>query len=118
MPYLRQRQRIATNGRVGVRFSVEQRDQLIRSPHTPREVAHRLHRAPVRGGKLEIRLDRAALDAVILAVAHEPENDTRPAKTRDRRAQATFLRYLENLSDRFEDEDDGNADSAAESELT
>ena len=106
MPYLRQRQRLAANERVGVRFNLEQRDRLLRSPHLPREIAHRLHRAPVKKGKLEIRLGRDSLDAVILAAANLPEDASPTAKLSARRADAIFLRYLENLADRFEEAED------------
>ena len=58
MPYLRQRQRIAPNGRVAVRLNPGQRDVLLRSPHIPKDLGHLLHHAPVKKGKLEIRTDR------------------------------------------------------------
>jgi hypothetical protein len=103
MPYLRQRQRIAANGRIGVRLNPGQRDQLLRSPLLSRQTGHLLHRAPVRKGKLEIRLDRASLDAMILAAASFPEEESAHSKVAARRAHATFLRYLEGLADRFEE---------------
>lgn len=102
MPYLRQRQRIAANGRVAVRLNPGQRDVLLRSPHIPKDLGHLLHHAPVKKGKLEIRTDRPTLAAMIAAVVAAPVSD------RDtQRALDTFVRYLEGLEDRFADSQTG-----------
>lgn len=68
------------------------------SPDTPRELGHMLHRAPVRSGKLTIRVDRASLDALIRVTARAS-----PTDRREERALASLLRYLESLEDRFAD---------------
>lgn len=108
MPYLRQRQRIPTNGKTAVRLSTGQRDLFIASPGLPRDIVFALKRAPVRKGKLEVRVGRASLDAMILAAAAaipEPPSDPAPrALVARRRELGTFVRYLEELEDRFEDE--------------
>lgn len=108
MPYLRQRQRIPVNGKITVRLSTDQRDLLIGSPTLPRDIVFALKRAPVKKGKLEVRLGRDSLDKTILVVAAAiPELPAGPAPrslVTMRRTLDTFVRYLEDLSDRFEDE--------------
>jgi hypothetical protein len=103
MPYLRQLPRIPATGKIAVRLTPAQRDVLLGSSRTPRDVGHRLHRAPVRKGKLEVRVGREALDALILiAAAAIPTAPASRAEREQARALDTFVRYLEDLSDRFE----------------
>lgn len=110
MPYLRQRPRVPATGKIGVRLTPDQRDLFLCSPGLPRDLGHLLHRAPVRKGKLEVRIGRAALDTLILAAAAAmpdlPAGPAPRALVETRRALDTFVRYLENLSDRFEEEDE------------
>lgn len=104
MPYSRQRPRIAPNGRVAVRLTTVQRDMFMHAPEMPKDLAHALHRAPVRAGKLSIRATQASLAVLIsVAAAH-------PARNREEeRALSTLVRYLEGLEDRFEEPEDGEA---------
>lgn len=97
MPHSRQLPRIPFNGKIGVRLKPFQRDQLLRSSCVPPELGHRLHRAPVRKGRLEIRADLPGVEAMITAAVEAPAPD-RAAE----RALDTFVRYLEDLADRFE----------------
>ena len=96
MPYSRQRPRIAPTGRVTLRLNTLQRDLFIHSPDTPKNLAHVLHRATVREGKLTVRVSREELDALIAAAA----NVEAPDRQTDR-ALAALLRYMESLEDRF-----------------
>lgn len=102
MPYSRQRPRIAPNGRVPVRLTTAQRDLFIKAGETPRELGYALHRAPVRSGKLRVRVTRAALEALISVAAKSGARDRE-----EERALGTLVRYLEGLEDRFEPGDDG-----------
>ncbi len=107
MPYLRQRPRIPATGKIGVRLTTDQRDLLLASPQLPREIIFALKRAPVKKGKLEVRMGRVPLDAMILVVAAAiPDLPPAPvprALVEMRRSLNTFVLYLEELSDRFED---------------
>lgn len=96
MSYLRQRPRIAPNGRVTVRLTPAQRDALIAAPGTPRSLSHALHRAHVTRGELSLRIAGAELDAFIAAAATAPAKDKK-----SERALAMLLRYPEGLEDRF-----------------
>lgn len=98
MPHTRRQPRVAPTGRVTVRLSTEQRNLFIESAETPKDLGHALHRAPVREGKLTVRVDRAELDALIAAAANIDTSDRR-----EERALQSLLRYLESLEDRFED---------------
>jgi hypothetical protein len=110
MPYLRQRPRIPATGKIAVRLSTAQRDLLMGSAGLPREIVFTLKRAPVKKGKLEVRVRRASLDAMILAAAAAiPELPPAPVPRSIltmRRQLDTFVRYVEDLEDRFEDEAD------------
>jgi hypothetical protein len=110
MPYLRQRQRIPATGKIGVRLTTDQRDFLLASPGLAREAAFALKRAPVKKGKLEVRMGRGSLDAMIaVAAAAIPDLPPGPAPRsliEMRRSLNVFVGYLENLSDRFEDEEE------------
>jgi hypothetical protein len=100
MPYLRQRQKIPATGRVPLKLSPAQRDQLLGTTNLPRKLGHLLHHAPVKQGKLRIRLTNAELDALILSAATIPTSDPTA-----KRALDTFLSYLEAQSDRFDSEE-------------
>ena len=104
MPYSRRLPRIAPNGRIALWLSPTQRDLFIGSPEIPQDLGHALHRAPVRKGKLTLRVTRDSLDALIRAAA----GFTAQGRG-DERALATLLRYLQSLEGRF---DDGPADEA------
>jgi hypothetical protein len=109
MPYSRQRPRIASNGRIAVRLSTSQRDLFIRAPETPKDLAHVLHRAPVRSGKLSVRLTRVSLEALIAAAANSHAPDRKAAHE-----LATLLRYLEGLEDRFAEPEYEDESTASE----
>lgn len=94
----RLRPRVALNGRISVRLNPEQRDLCARAAETPRDLAYALRNAPVREGKLSVRVGRAELDALIAAVAGAPAEGRR-----EERELAVFVRYLEGLADRFEE---------------
>lgn len=96
--YLRQRQRIPATGKIRVTLSPGQRDLLLATKGMPRDLGHLLHRAPVKKKKLEIRLGRQSLLALITAVLAVPTPDNR-----SRRALDVFLRYLEDLEERFDE---------------
>lgn len=99
MPHSRQLPRIAAQGRVTLRLVTWQRDLFLADPAFSRSLAAALKRAPVRDGKLGVRVNRAELDALIQAAArHTPEN-----KLRERELSA-LLNYLEGVEDRFEDD--------------
>jgi hypothetical protein len=97
MHYSRQRPRVASTGRISVRLAIWQRDLFIASNVIPKDLAHMLHRTPVRAGKLSIRITREFLDELI-AVASK----SRAPEGRTEREIVTLLRYLETLEDRFE----------------
>src|SRR4051812_44417658 len=99
MPYLRQRPKIAANGRVAVKLTPPQRDQLIATGALTRALGHFLHHAPVARGKLEVRLRAEEVDALIAAAIKIPADGAAP-----KRAVDIFIRYLEDRSDRFEPE--------------
>ena len=107
MPYSRQRPLLAPTERITVRLKTDQRDRFIQATGTPKNLAHELHRAPVRAGKLSLRVTRESLEALIAVAAQSPAADRR-----EDRALATLLRYLESLEDRFADPNDP-ADAAA-----
>jgi hypothetical protein len=109
MPYLRRLPRIAPGGRVSLWLNPAQRDLFIRSPDTPRALGHALHHAPVRKGKLTLRVTRESLDALITVAARFA------AQSRDEeRAVSTLLRYLESLEDRFDDAFPADEDRASD----
>ena len=99
MPYLRQRAKIPATGRVTVRLDTTQRDWLEGAVGTPRALGHRLHRAPVHKGKLEIRVDREELAALIAAAVGLPVADKQSERAID-----SFVRYLEMQEERFADD--------------
>jgi hypothetical protein len=99
MPHSRRLPAVPATGRVAVRLDTAQRDLFIHAKGTPANLGHLLHRAPVRNGKLTVRLSRAELNALIGAAA----DVTAPDKKTER-ALDTLLRYLEGLEDRFEEE--------------
>ncbi len=100
----RLRPRVASQGRVSVRLNPSQRDLLARSHETSRELAHALRKAPVREGKLTVRVSRHELESLVAAAA--------AATAPDRRAERdlnSLLRYLEDLEDRFAEPADDSA---------
>jgi hypothetical protein len=99
MPYSRRLPRIARTGRVAIWLNPAQRDLFIQSPDTPKDLGHALHHAPVRKGKLTLRVTRESLDALIAVAA-----GFRPQSRGEDRALTTLLRYLESVEDRFGDE--------------
>lgn len=101
MPYSRQQPKIAANGRIGIRLSPEQRDLLMRAPEVPRGLGHLLHRAPVRKGRLELRVTRDELDCLIAGAAR-----TSVTGRQAERELNVFLGYLEDLADRFAEPED------------
>lgn len=88
--------RVAPTGRLGVRLNTLQRDLFVRSAETPRDLVYALRNAPVRDGKLSVRVRRAELDALISAAAAAPA-----ATRREERELAALVRYLEGMADRF-----------------
>ena len=104
MSHVRRLPKIAPTGRVAVRLSPAQRDQVLNSRTLPRKLGHLLHRAPVREGKLEIRVSQPELEALITSAAGVVVSE--PAALR---ALDVFLDYLETQADRF-------AERAAEAE--
>jgi hypothetical protein len=84
---------------------------FIASATVPKDLGHVLHRAAVRGGELSVRVDRADLDRLIMAAA----NQSSPDKRAERKLEA-LLRYLETMSDRFEEPEEGNEYEAAGNE--
>lgn len=109
MRFSRQRPRVAPTGRITVRLTTGQRDLFIKAGRTPKDLAYALHRAPVRGGKLSIRVTREVLDALIAAAAI--------SRAPDRRAEqdlAALLRYLEALEDRFAEPEGPDEPDAAD----
>ena len=98
MPFSRRQPRIASGGRVTLRLTVVQRDRLLASPALPKNLGHLLHRAPVREGRLGVRVTRAELAALIAAAAEVKARDDR-----EERALGALLRYLETQEERFED---------------
>jgi hypothetical protein len=96
MPFSRQRSRIAANGRVSIRLNTFQRDLFLDNRDVPASLAYTLKNAPVRDGKLSVRVNSRELDALILAAARISSPDKRLTRELD-----TLLRYLERLEDRF-----------------
>lgn len=96
MPYSRQRPRIAPTGRVSLRLHTGQRDLLVHAPGTPPGLGHALHRAPVRAGKLTLRVGRGELEALIAVAAN-----LRPTDRRTERELDALLRYLESREEQF-----------------
>jgi len=97
MPYLRRRQRIPATGRVTIKLTTAQRDQLINSPGLPLKLGHLLHRSPVKQGKLHVRVTRPELNMLILCAVDLPT-----PSLATKRAVDVFLGYLETQEDRFE----------------
>lgn len=97
MPYLRQRRRIPANGRVAVKLTPAQRDLFIGPREVPASLAVALKRAPVREGKLSVRVSSAELDALIATAARISSPDKLVQRHLD-----VLLGYLESLEDRFE----------------
>jgi hypothetical protein len=96
MPFSRRLPRIAPTGRVSLRLTPMQRDLMLTAPGVPREIGHALHRATVRAGKLQVRLDRNAIETMIRALAAVAVPDSAV----DRSVRA-LLDYLESVEDRF-----------------
>lgn len=72
----------------------------MKAPGLPASLGHALHRAPVREGKLGVRMSRENLDTAIASLARVP------AEGRDEERELdALLRYLETLADRFEDDE-------------
>jgi hypothetical protein len=90
--------RVAPTGKVTVRLDTSQRDLFVRSAETPRDLAHALRKAPVRDGKLSVRVRRSELAALIAVAARAPVEGKR-----EEREVASLLRYLESWEERFED---------------
>lgn len=101
MPYLRRLPKLPPSGRVTVRLSPVQRDQLLASPALPRSLGHLIHRAPVRDAKLQVRVTRDELDAFITAAIQIPTPTPQTARALD-----IFLSYLETQADRFAERPD------------
>ena len=104
MPYQRRRSLIPATGRVALWLTPAQRDLFIFSPDTPKSLGHALHHAPVRKGKLTLRITRESLNALIDVAAKFA-----PQSAGEDRAIATLLRYLESLEDRFADDEGEHA---------
>lgn len=104
MPFQRQRSRVEATDRVSVRLNTRQRDLLIASPETPRKLGHLLHRAPVRDGKLSVRLTRGEIESLVAAAARAA-----PVERSVERELNGLLRYLESLEDRFVREGEGES---------
>ena len=102
MPFHRQRPRIAPNGRVSIRLSTHQRDLFLGNRDVPASLAYALKNAPVRDGKLGLRVTRHELDTLILAAAK-----ITPRNKDHERELNTFLTYLEKHEDRFAEDADG-----------
>jgi len=98
MAYLRQRPRIAPGGRVTLRITPAQRDELLRSARTPASLGHALHRASVKRGWLSLRVGREELATLIMAAA-----ELRAADKKEERVLSSLLDYLEDLEERFAD---------------
>ncbi|HEX2860655.1 MAG TPA: hypothetical protein VHN79_03405 [Lacunisphaera sp.] len=104
MPYLRQQPKIPANGRVTLRLTPAQRDGLLAERDLPRGLGHVLHRAPVKQGKLQVRVTRTELDALIIAATRLPV----PHKAAER-ALNVFLSYLETQEERFTEPPENSA---------
>jgi hypothetical protein len=101
MPFSRQRRRIAANGRVALRLNTFQRDLFLNNRAVALDLAHALKRAPVRSGKLGVRVSNWELDTLILAAARISSPDRRVQRELD-----MLVRYLERMEDRFEPRDE------------
>ena len=110
MPHQRRRPRIPANGRVTLWLNTAQRDVFVHSRETPQALGHALHRAPVKKGKLTLRVTRESLDALILAAANAT-----PKNASEERAFNTLIRYLESLEDRFEEDVGDDVDAGRDS---
>ncbi len=106
MPHQRRRPRIPATGRVTLWLNTAQRDIFVHSRETPQALSHALHRAPVKKGKLTLRVTRESLDALILAAANAT-----PKNASEERSFNTLIRYLESLEDRFEEDVGDEADA-------
>lgn len=100
MPFTRQRSRIAANGRAPLRLSTAQRDLFLDNRAVPRSLAYALKRAPVRDGKLGVRVTSRELDSLILVAARTSSPDKRVQRELD-----SLLGYLEKVEYRFESKD-------------
>jgi hypothetical protein len=98
MAYLRRRPKLAPTARVTIRLTPVQRDLFLGTAELPPTLAHALHRATVREGKLQVRITRAELEQLIAVAARVPASDAAAD-----RALGALLRYLESMDDRFED---------------
>ena len=107
----RLRQRFAPTGRASIRLNTRQRDLFARSAKTPQNVAHALRNAPVRDGKLSLRVTRPELETLILVAA-----GAGAANREEERELASLVRYLEGIEDRFETEEDAESPLPSESE--
>ena len=76
--------RVAPTGNAPLRLDTSQRDMFVRSPDLPRGLRHALHKAPVRDGKLSVRVTRAELEALIVAAANAPAEGKREERERPR----------------------------------
>ena len=81
-----------------MRLDTSRRDLFVRSLETPRDLIHALRKAPVRDGKLSVRVRRSELAALIAAAAR-----ARVEGKREEREVAALLRYLESWEERFEE---------------
>jgi hypothetical protein len=85
---------------VTVRLVTWQRDLFLDDAVVSRSLIAALKRAPVRDGKLGVRVSRSELDVLIdVAARQKPET-----KARERELDA-LLGYLEGIEDRFEEEE-------------
>lgn len=103
----RLRPRFAPTGRASIRINPRQRDLFVRAAETPRNLAYALRNAPVREGKLSVRVTRPELDALI-AVAAGAAAETRT----EERELASLVRYLEGVGDRFLEPEADEAEKA------
>lgn len=92
----RLRPRFAPTGRATIRINPRQRDLFAHAAGTPRNLVHALRHAPVREGRLSVRVTRAELEALIAAAAGAAAEDRR-----EERELAGLVRYLEEVEDRF-----------------
>jgi hypothetical protein len=113
MPYQRRRPRIPATGRVTLWLNTAQRDVFVHSRETPQALSHALHRAPVKKGKLTLRVTRESVDALILAAANAT-----PKNAAEERTFNALIRYLESLEDRFEEDVSDETDAEMSSSET
>jgi hypothetical protein len=74
-----------------------QRDLFLNNRDVAPDLAHALKRAPVRSGKLGVRVSSRELDTLILATAQICSPDRRVQRELD-----MLVRYLERMEDSFE----------------